>query len=291
MSEVAIEIQVHHHDLPQGASHPKIDLSPLDLLMRSLATYVRDTWISAVTGTVLPGMSERVDDRRYAEAIRVVRHGDYHYAVTADYTELDKIEQGYPAWDMKPHLLASSKAKPTSDGQGRYITIPLRQFTRAKGGGIRPSANDDGSNTMPPEIHEYTKAFGRHAPGTDEGQRTKVPIIRHNGQAVGGVNLAALEQGLPAPMTGPYQWKSGQYEGLTNVKTSGGASRYYTFRRVSTLRMVQLSDGRLVWKGSDPSSWINPGKRGNPVSRAVEDYTRPEISRALGKLFGDGGVR
>ena len=289
MAEMGIEIQIHHHDLPVGSAHPKVDMNPLDQLMRSLATYVRDTWIAAVSGTVLPGMSGPVSDQKYAQAIRVVKHGDYHYAVEAEYADLHKVELGYPAYDMKPHLLASPKAKPTKDGQGVYITVPMRGFTQARGGGIRPSANPDGSDTMPPEIHQYTKAFGRHAPGTNEGQRTKIPIIQHNGQAVGGVNLAALEHGLPGPMTGSYTWKSGQWEGLTNVKTSGGASRYMTFRRVSTYRMIQLSDGRIVWKGSDPASWIHPGKRPNAVSKAVEDYTRPEIAAALAKLFGEGG--
>lgn len=289
MAEMAIEIQVHHHDLPAGQAHPGVDLTPLDQLMRSLAYYVRDTWIAAVTGAVLPGMTEAVTDPKYAAAIKVTKHGEYHYAVDAEYADLHKIEMGYPSYDMKPHLLASPKAKPTKDGQGVYITVPMRQFTQGKGGAPRPSANPDGSNTMPPEIHEYTKAFGRYAPGTNEGQRTKVPIIQHNGQAVGGVNLNALANGLPGPMTGSYTWKNGQWEGLTNVRTAGGASRYLTFRRVSTYRVVQLSDGRLVWKGSDPNSWIHPGKRPNPVSHAVEEYTRPEIARALGKLFGDEG--
>ncbi len=283
---LGVDLQVRHSELPHGTGHPEFDLAPLDRLMQQLATFVRDTWIGAVSGTVLPGMTKAVNDDKYAAAITVEKHGDFHYGVVVNYPEAERIEQGTPAYDMKPMLLASPRAKPTKDGGGTYITIPMRQFTAGKGGQPRVSANPSGANTMPPDVHQYTKAFGHYEGGAPaEGSRTKIPLLSYNGQEVGGVNLEALSRGLPAPMAGPYTWKAGQYQGLTNTRTAGGASRYYTFRRISTLRLVQLPDGRAHWAGSDPNSWISPGKPANPISQAVEQFTAPEISKALNRLL------
>jgi hypothetical protein len=216
-------------------------------------------------------MTQPVNDDKYARSIRVTGSVDAGYRVFTDYPEAQKIEEGYPSYDMKPHLLASSKAKRTKDFSGHYITIPFRSFTVS-------NASSPKRSVVPPDILNYTRIMKKFLPNDTRGQRSKVPLLSYGDEPVGGVNEQAAVRNLDVPMTAPYTWHAGQYAGLTKTQTAGGATRYMTFRRVSTRRLVRLPDGRLIWRGSDPNSWIHPGQAANPVSEAVENFIAPQVS-------------
>lgn len=230
--------------------------------MASQAEYVQETWRSAVSGNILPGMARAVNNSNYADSIQIQRLPDGNYQVVCGYPQAERIERGYASYDMKPGLLLSPSAKITSDGLGRYVTVPFRQFTPGPGGGIRVSARE--TNTLPAQVHLHTKMFGRY--GGKEGMRSK------------------LETG---PMDAPYTWKAGQFQGLTKTTTAGGASRYFTFRRVSSLRLRQLADGRAIWVGTDSNAFIHPGQLANPVMSAVENQVKPIIESRLHDFLVD----
>lgn len=224
--------------------------------MASQAEYVKNVWAAAVMGQQLPGMTKAVNDPKYAQSIKVKSIAEGNYQVVADYEGASRIEQGYASFDMKPGMLSSASARPTADGTGRYITVPFRQYTQASGGGIRPSASAE--NTMPADVHLYTKLFGRFS-GTEEW-KTKL---------------------MNGAMTAPYTWQTGKLDGLTKTQTSGGANRYFTFRRISTTRRIDLGDGRSIVVGSDSNSWIHPGQMANPIMASVEALVRPVIIQEL----------
>lgn len=95
---------------------------------------VRDIWVDAVSGQMLPGMGREIDDDIYADALRdpgaliypdentltgavsPIQGDGYEYAV--------KLEKGRTPRNMKPALLAGPKAR--QGKRGRYNVIPLK---------------------------------------------------------------------------------------------------------------------------------------------------------------------
>jgi hypothetical protein len=267
----------HDHPFPAGINH-----RALVEIGEMMANYSAEVWRAAVSGTVLPGMSGPVNDAEYARSIRVAHMGDEQFNVSTSYKDAGKIEEGYAAYDMKPALLTSPKAKQTKDGSGFYITIPFRSFTTSGVHGTR-------RNVAPPDILDYVRKHGRFDPDDMRGSRTKIPLFTDgsSGGGTSGIGYQSVSRGEPSPMSAPYTWQSGQWAGMQKTKTSGGATRYMSFRRVSSQRMVRLADGRMVWKGSDPNSWMHPGKEANPISAAVEAFIQPHIEMAMEELFKD----
>lgn len=259
-------------DLPKG-----IDMDALDALVGAVAAFALDTWRAAVSGAVMPGMRRPLIDHDYARSLRLEHNGPTQWSITTNYSRALTIERGVGSYDMKPFLLAGPNARQLKSGLGTYNVVPFRFFTQGKGGSVRPTATAE--MTLPRDIHEYTKRAGVY--NGDEGGRSKIPLFLYEGKPASGTNAQALLRGAAAPMSAPYTWKSGQYEGLTKVQTAGGANRYFTFRGVSTRRLEKLPDGRAVWRGSDPNSWIHPGVPANPVQSAVEDYVLSRAHRLM----------
>lgn len=271
----------------------KYDDAFLDGEVKAAAEWVRSVWVAAVSGSmVLPGMSGPVDDDEYARSLGLPsalrRTGKWEYTITAKYDTAQRIEQGFGSYDMKPALLGGPHAKPTADGQGKYNVVPYRFGTPILRGPNKGQSrpNFPGEMTMPKDVYKEVKDGERYA-DTGEGQRTKIPLL-FSSTALGGVNAQAIQRNLPAPMTSAYTWRSGLYDGMVK-KGKGGHSQYFTFRAVSTPRVVvqrvRGADGRLVTrvvrKGSDPNAWMHPGQGANPVMQAVRDYTHPFVERML----------
>lgn len=243
------------------------DLTPLSDAIRAAAEYVRQTWGQAVQGLLLPGMSKAISNDDYYEslqtgsALRMIT--PLHGMVVSTYAGSDRIEQGYPSYDMKPGLLASLSAR--EGKRGKFIAIPFRHMTPAQGqagAGQRPHGA-----TMPPAVYKIVKKVGTFRdPGSGRrgvqlGQRSKI---------ASSVNIEAIARGLPPPMADNYTWKFGLYHGMKRVVKQYGKttqSTYLTWRTVS--------------ESSDPSSWIHPGLPANPVVQAVIDATQDEVTRIV----------
>jgi hypothetical protein len=152
------------------------------------------------------------------------------------------IENGFGAFDMKPGMLGSSKAKVTKKGT-RFITIPFRW---ASSGSIGES--EVFANVMPVEINTLVR---RLRPTT-----TNISSRTNSG---GGLQLKQLPKDYQIPKsrgafsdlksrtTYPqYTHKGSIYEGIIRNETTyerATQSSYVSFRRVS--------------EKSDPMSWIH----------------------------------
>lgn len=234
-----------------------------------------------MSGTVLPGMSGPVNDPDYARslgmpsALRMI--GEFEGMVSADYHLVEMVERGYASFDMKPMLLGGRRARITKDGR-RYNIIPFRFGTPQAGGGSR--AHFPGEMTMPRSVYNIVRLGAEYPQEDTEGMRTKIADFVNQQAAIRSMNL---------PMDGSYTWKAGLYAGMRGYG-SGRQRQYFTFRTVSTpvvsYRRTQLANGKIVStkrsvRGSDPNSWIHPGRAENPVMQAVVDDTRPRVDAFL----------
>lgn len=230
--------------------------------------FVRDTWISAVTGTLLPGMMRQVNDDVYAKSLSTGESMSFpapFYGVVMPINAdeiIDRIEDGYGSYDMKPGLLNGPKSRPTADGLGRYNIVPFRHYTPTSSSPISIGLQ------MPTDVYKEAKKLNR----TTQNQ---------NGSIVWGEALDWDKQQRTS-WTG-YQHKNDIYHNMYRQGYSQH-TQYTTFRRVSTPRTVYSKKGVAKQVGSAPNSWIHPGVSGNPVVQAVHAYCMPQVEEMLLKL-------
>jgi hypothetical protein len=215
---------------------------------------------------MLPGMTRPVHDDDYYESLHTGEAlqlpEPLHATVVCTYQHVDRVEDGYAGFDIKPGLLRSKSAKTGKKGQ-KYIAVPFRHMTPQKG----TSANRAHGAVMPPDVYKIVRKSGAFQdpgdPGMGEqlGQRSKLAAV---------VNLQALARDEEAPMATNYTWKYGLYHGMRQIKKQYGKteqSTYWTWRTVS--------------ERSDPSSWIHPGQAANPVIAAVIRATEADVQRIV----------
>lgn len=253
-----------------------------DLLQQGVvdaARFVRDTWISAVTGTQLPGMKKAINDDVYANALSTGESMSFpapFYGVVMPIGQddlVDRYEDGIDPYDMKPRLLNGPRSKPLKDGTGRYNTIPFRHYT--------PKANSPISIglQMPNEVYAQAKKLPKSVPF-------------QNGKMNWSLSLD-WDKEQRTSFTG-YQHKNDIYHNMYRVGYKNH-TQYLTFRRVSTPRTKVISKGpnkgQMIKLGSDPMSWWNPGTAANPVIEAVYNYCMPQVEQMLltlaEKAFGN----
>ena len=170
--------------------------------------------------------------------------------VIEDVSYAKHLERGFGPYDMKPGMLGSPKVKFTKtddpgDTSQPYIDVP---FEHAEAGVPRP---------IKTEVKKQGRSLGvvRLGAGLGEGQvglRSKI---------------SPEKLGLE-----PYTWRKGIYAGLVR-RQSGPESRgkYMTFRRIS--------------QSSDPSSWVHPGIKPRPVTRAIVENIGPKLRLMVSLAF------
>lgn len=231
--------------------------------IRTATEIIQRTWIEYASGVTVSysGGTFKINVVS-GEYIRSIQDGvrfpdDLTGEVFTEIPYASIIEEGQRARDMKPALLASSKAKVSKKGT-RFITVPFRHGT-------------PDTLTLPPmPKHIYEQAqqlaysrvnnklvafftrrkytWGGRLPDTDEGMRTHVQP--HAGAG--------------------YTWKSGKYSGMVRMGNKRH-SQYLTFRRVS--------------ENSDPASWQHPGVKPRPVTEAVAENTKEEVLNLIRRGF------
>lgn len=199
----------------------------------------------------------------YLQNLRLIDSGKMEGTVMLDYSQnllIRKLEEGSPAYDMKPALMASPKAKVGKNGN-RYISIPMRWSTP---GAIGES--EVFSSPMPVAIHKIAKRTNgplslSQIPSQYQTIETR-PVINDNS----GKKLF-----------NEYQHKSSIYEGIFKKTDSATSqSTYMSFRRVS--------------ENSDSNAFIHPGfKRGDFMQRTLaqfdlETILQQQIDIELSKL-------
>jgi hypothetical protein len=234
--------------------------------------FVRDTWIAAVTGTMLPGMRNAVNDDAYAKSLSTgesLSFPEPFYGLVMPVgidDAIDKIENGTDPYDMKQALLNGPKSKPLKDGTGRYNTVPFRHYT--------PTSNSPISigMKMPNDVYKEAKQLQR---------ATQMP----NGSIQWGMSLD-WDKDKRTSFTG-YEHKNDIYHGMYRVGYDKH-TQYVTFRRVSTPRTKTFvrgpRKGETIRLGSAPNSWWNPGSSANPVIEAVYNYCMPQVEESLMKI-------
>lgn len=235
--------------------------------------YVRDVWVSAVSGNVLPGMNKAIHDEVYAKSLTTGESMSFptpYEAIIAPIGyDVNRIENGYPAFDMKPGLLSGPKSRETADGRGRYNTVPFRHYTPSGGGQSAIALRMQ----MPTDIFKQAQKLTRSTVGTD-------------GRIKWGTSLETDR--LPAVSWYGNEHSASIYQGMHKVGEPY-QTRYMTFRRVSTYRESIGKDGRVKRDqygnvkmiGSKPESWWHPSQAPNPVIQAVMDYCMPQVEANL----------
>lgn len=264
-------IEVDLRGLQEVAGEIEPDLSILQQGIVEAAAFVRDTWVSAVQGTVLPGMSRPVYDDEYARSLSTgesMRFPAFLYGVVmpVNYEDgADRIENGFGAFDMKKGLLNGPKSRPLKNGEGRYNTVPFRHYTPRQNGATSISIRARMLN----EVYRSVRKLNRSTMNPD-----------------GTINWGqALKwDAPPATSWAGYTHKSSIYEGMYRVGAEK-QTQYLTFRRVSTPRTHTFTRGRekgqTIQLGSVPNSWMHPGVSPNPVIEAVYNACMPEVEKLL----------
>lgn len=222
--------------------------------VREQTLFVQSVWGAAVMGHLLPGMTREIHDQKYAESVTDAGSIEYPWnsdpwagrVVATDGERAERVENGYPSFDMKIGLLAGPHSRPTKSG-GRVNVVP---FSHASPGAY---TGQKGSS-LPAAIYGLASALHNR-------ERVKLP-----GELSGWGMRSKLKVGA---MQHPYSWKSSPFSGMVRSHQPGSTS-YSTFRAVSDK--------------SDPSSWWNPGLSGNPVVESVKNYCEPLVLAALGRI-------
>lgn len=263
-------INVDLSALMQVKEEMEPDYQAIQQSLVSAATFVRDTWIQAVSGRKLPGMTRSINDDKYAKALNTgqsIQLPQMFHAVVMPYNyaeSAEQVEKGIPAYDMKPNLLNGPKSRVTKDGKGRYNIVPFRHYTpKSNGGG---ASNTALRMQMPKSIFDQAKRLQRSIPSAQTGKVNWGQALQDN--SMGGINRTSL-----------YQHKVSPYQGMYRVGNARN-SQYLTFRTVSTPRVGK--NGKR--KGSAPNSWIHPSIPANPVTQAVYNYTMPLIDRKFKQI-------
>ncbi len=139
------------------------------------------------------------------------------------------IDFGFPAYDMKPGLLASPKAKVSAKGK-RYLVVPFRHGApkKANAAGLTP---DTGLDAMPKEIYNLARQ------------------LKHNS---GSINLKGTE--FEKVGWDKKHWKSSKFQHMSR-RGQMNHSQYLTFRIVS--------------ENSAPESWQHPGVKAKHITDRV----------------------
>lgn len=200
----------------------------------------------------------------YLQSIVVVDEGYAKGAVVLRGWLPNAIEQGEPAFDMKPGMLSGPNAKVNKKGV-RYNTIPFRMGTPGTLGVLGP--------VMPEPVYEELKDKPLNTPVPGGGSRSKGLKIDEIPQAYREPETKKVPD-IESQSFNEYKHKSSKYEGAVKVSDAvTGQNRYMSFRRVSD--------------NSDPASWIHPGfEPRNFAEKALQETDIPKtIGRAVDKFL------
>ncbi|MCL6442460.1 MAG: hypothetical protein K6T83_03175 [Alicyclobacillus sp.] len=192
---------------------------------------------AALSGTVFPGMTWKVNKPRWADYVRSSNSGLFEFTVTAP-QELQKIEQQGEPYDMKPGLLAGPKHRVTKDGRP-YNIVPFFH-TKAD----LPQAVVDMISQL-----TISRIIGTKLEVRSDDQWEVMRNVYSWGTNTGNMgNLGRRPK-----------WKTSPYSNMYRF----GEDKFITFRTVSTK--------------SPPDSWIHPGHPANPVSESVWNLLQPRV--------------
>lgn len=211
--------------------------------------------------------------RRYIQNIRVIDSGKLESTVMLDYSKdklVQMIEEGSSAFDMKPYLLNSSKAKTGKNGK-KYITIPFRFGTPDS-----IAESEIFTAKMPQEIYNIVREKEVNIKGVSKGiTQTELAELPKQFQ-INSVR-PEIKDSAGKVLFKEYEHKSSVYQGIRRQSDSvTSQNTYFSFRRVSEV--------------SDENSFIHKGIQAKQLmSKAYQKMNIPEevgvqIDNELAKL-------
>lgn len=236
-----------------------VDWKPAIAAMQDALLLIQDTWIQAVSGNQLPGMTKAVNDDAYVHSLlrggALQADGPLSGQVHTDYDGAQRIDEGSPPRDMKPSLLNGPHAKVP----GKYTIVPFRHGT--------PGTTGAHFAVMPESIYAQVKNLPRYSRGNG------TPSIGNQSGAFPPQSktffmplASALDQSAVHGRMTTTTHKTSIYSGMVKA----GAARhtqYLTFRAVSI--------------NSAPNSWWYPAIPPNPIRDAVIAHVQADIERIL----------
>jgi hypothetical protein len=220
------------------------------------------TWRKYAGGSPIPGTPRIIHSRGdYVRSIQTDTSKPDEKWVFTDYPAHKWIEEGHGEIDLKPGLLAGTKAR--QGKLGPYTIVGFRHGTP------KTSASN---NPMPVRVYNFMRQLAQN--NQQKSSITgKIPGAKpHDRKYHWGSRLPANMGGAALTKrtsVGNYTWTTGKMTGMTRMDTSikKTNSQYMTFRIVS-------------YK-SDPASWRVPPVQGVAIRQAVVDSTRPEVVEML----------
>lgn len=234
-----------------------------DAVRSATVDLVQRTWIEYASGVQVSysGGTFRVQSVT-GEYMRSIQDGlrfpeDLTGEVFTTSPQASIIEDGIKAYDMKPGLLSSPKAKTNQDGK-KWITVPYRHGT----------PGTVGMASMPPNVYQMAQKLGFSR------RNNAIKAFFTGRKYTWNGKLSESAQGqrshFGSHSGSGYTWKTGQFSGMVKMG-SKGHSQYLTFRRVS--------------ENSDPNSWQHPGVKPRPIREAVVENTRDEALAIIRRGF------
>lgn len=226
----------------------------IDYVVKSVAASYAASWEELAVREL------RISREQYVKSFIVKDEGNGVASVMLAGKLANMIEEGTPAFDMKPGFLNGPKSKTAKDGS-KYNTIPFYMGT--------PTALEENFNggLMPKQIYEEMRNREVNKPLTiaeiakpfDEKQTHRVEMKPKQFEV--------------------YEHKNSIYEGLVKKQDSvTKQNTYMTFRRVS--------------ENSNPSAWIHPGLPPKHFAdRALSELNKEvEIGRAIDTWLVNQGL-
>jgi len=235
------------------------------------AQFIQSTWQGYVSGKTIPGMKDPINDKEYAQAIKIVKFRNLGYDIGlfgADEKLADKVEKGTEDRDLKTEVDTWKKKKISKDGTA-YAHIPFGHSTKSlKQAGIYKEAK---------QLNK-SKITGNYK---DKGGVTRLSYAWAKSGKL---------KNHPADKKIENSHKSAQHQGMVRFETSSSGaenrSSYMSFRTVSAFK-VERRNGKMVRVPNDPDAWVIKGRGG--LGRPLADIVLSETSAKVNKTI-EGGI-
>lgn len=212
--------------------------------MHEAGMKVMEALNAALSGTVFPGMTGSVNKPEWQSHLTYNEIGLFYFevVVTAP-SELDTLEKGKPAYDMKPGLLAGPRHRVGENGP--YNIVPFRHQAAQLPEAVAQLASQ---LTLSRIVGTYVEIR------SDDGAR----VIRN--RYAWGSNTGSVEEHSPPKVS----WTGYRHKASVH-------SNLYKFPGESLVTF------RTVSAKSDPLSWWHPAKAANPVTESVWSFMQPMV--------------
>lgn len=176
------------------------------------------------------------------------------------------LEEGTKSFDMKKMLQTSHQVRVNKKGK-KYLIIPFRHLTPGEFKKGELTEQRATGRSMPESIYEMAQELAM--------SNVTGMFYEKSKQLVSTAQARKTIAGAPAAQRWNYTWGNrgkgfgGIYEGMVRFQTTGGGSRYLTFRTMS----------------ENSAGWIHPGIQAKHIAQQTAEIVKPKALEYLKKQF------